>query len=129
MDEKLLSGIYVAVDRRDFDRVAALLAPEASGRVIGRSRLSGDYHGPREVAGLFGRMVELSDDTLRYEINDLMANDRHGIALVRAHAVREDRVLDLPEAHLFHRYQTENGPVFTYWPHPSDPCAFDAFWS
>jgi hypothetical protein len=129
MNYGFLRGVYAAVADRDLDKVATLFEPEAYGRVLGRSRIADDYHGPRGVSEIFERMLSLSGGTLRYDVEDLQANEHHGLALVRAHAAREGRTREAAELHLFHRYEQPHGPVLTYWIQPFDHYLFDEFWS
>ena len=129
MNLRFLSDVYAALGDRDLRRLAAVFEPEAYGRVLGTSRLAGDYYGPDGVAGLFRQMLTLSDGTLRYDVCNLQANAHHGLALVQAHARHRDQVLHVLELHLFHLYAHDRGPVFTFWIHPFDPYAFDRFWS
>lgn len=43
--------------------------------VPGRNPLSGDYKGKEEVLGFFGKLMELTQGSLKQEIHDMLAND------------------------------------------------------
>jgi len=121
MNRRFPADVYTAVHGRDLRRVAAAFEPEACGRVLGRSKVAGDYHGPAGMAESFDRMLTLSEGTLRYHVHSLQANEHHGPVLLRVRARRGEQTLDLSEVHLFYLYALEHGPVFTLWIRPFAP--------
>jgi len=74
-NEDLIRSGYEAFGAGDFNAVLALLAGDITWHAGGSNQLAGDYHGPQEVMGLFGRLLELTDGTFRLDVHDVLAND------------------------------------------------------
>jgi uncharacterized protein len=92
----------------------------------GRSSISGDFKGHQQVQELFGRVFEMSGGTFSIEIHDILANDEHAVAMVRARAKRSGKSLDAPECHVWH---LRNGKATEFWNVTLDLYAADEFWS
>lgn len=45
--------------------------------------LAGDYRGKQEVLAFFGKVMEVYAGTPRLEVEDILANDQHGVVLTR----------------------------------------------
>jgi ketosteroid isomerase-like protein len=125
-DERLRKG-YSAFQSGDLDTLRELFADDIVWHVGGHNPLSGDYKGQDEVFGFFGKVVELMEGTLRFEIHDVLANDQHAVALVRGTAQRQGKTFDMNEAHVFHT--NPEGKVTEYWGFPEDQAAADEFLS
>ena len=78
---ELLRRGYDALARHDTLAVRALLAQNISWRVPGRSPLSGDYHGVERVLALLAKRRELSGDTFRIKVVEMLA-DRDRVAVI-----------------------------------------------
>jgi ketosteroid isomerase-like protein len=125
-NEELLRRGYDAFAKGDIPTVMGLFDENIVWHVGGRSPLAGDYKGHEEVMGFFGKIVELSGGTFSIELHDVLANDEHAVALVRARAERNGRRLDTTEVDVFH---VSNGKVTEFWAAPTDLYAEDEFWS
>jgi ketosteroid isomerase-like protein len=123
---ELLRKGYQAYSSGDMKTISELFADDVEWHVAGRSQLAGDYHGKDEVFGFFGKLVELSGGTARFEVHDLLANDEHGVALVTGSASREGRDFTGKDVHTFH---IRDGKVVEFWDSPLDQYASDEFWS
>jgi uncharacterized protein len=78
--ERLRRG-YDALANHDSAAVRALLAEDVTWRVPGRGPLSGDYHGPEHVLALLARRRQLSSDTFRIKVVEMLA-DRDRVAVI-----------------------------------------------
>ena len=125
-NEQLLRDGYAAFEKGDLDTLRGLFADDIVWHTPGRSPVSGDARGLDQVFGLFGKVLELSGGTLRNELHDVLANDEHAVALVRARGERNGKTLNDTQAHVFH---VRDGRVTEFWLHTSDLYANDEFWS
>jgi ketosteroid isomerase-like protein len=125
-NEELLRQGYEAFGKGDMDTIRSLFADDIVWHAPGRSPLAGDYKGIGEVLAFFGKTVELSGGTFRLELHDVLADDEHGVALVRASGQREGKNLDDRQAHVFH---ISAGKVTEFWNQAGDLYAVDEFWS
>ena len=71
------------------------------------------------VAGLTG-------GTFHLDLEDVVANDRHAVALFRGHGQRDGKVLDNPTCL---RMRIEDGRIVEIWEFVWDLYAVDEFWS
>ena len=125
-NEDLLRRGFDAFGRGDMAAIAELFADEIVWHVPGNSPLSGDYKGRDSVLGFLGKSAELSGGTLKVEVHDILANDEHGVALVRNTAQRGGKSLDNHAVQVFH---IRDGKAVETWFHPGDQAATDKFWS
>ncbi len=116
---------YDAFGKGDLDRLTELWSPDLRWHESGRNQIAGEYTGPPEVFGLFGRLMELSEGSFRVEVRTVLADDTDGVAVVRISAHRGDRTLDVLAAHVF---RFEGDRVAEFWTAPTDQAAVDAFY-
>jgi carbon monoxide dehydrogenase subunit G len=70
--------------------------------------------------------MEISGGTLRVEVHDILANDEHGVALVRGTGQRGAKSIADNGVQVFH---LRDGKATEVWFHPGDQAASDEFWS
>lgn len=120
-NEELIRRGYTAFSEGDLDTVRELFADDIVWHVNGRNKLTGDYKGMDEVMGFFAKIMETADNVSQ-EIHEVLANDTHATALLRASMeVNGTRVSD-NSVHVFH---IEGGKVTEFWSHPWNPYQFD----
>ena len=78
--ERLRRG-YDALANHDSAAVRALLAEDVTWRVPGRGPLSGDYLGREHVLALLASRRQLSSDTFRIKVLEMLA-DRDRVAVI-----------------------------------------------
>jgi uncharacterized protein len=122
-NEDLLRRGYAAFAKGDMETLNELFADNITWHSAGDNPLAGDYHGKQEVFGLFARLSELSD-SFDQELHDVLANDEHGVGLVRVRASRGDRTMEQNAVHVYH---FTGGQVSEVWVHNDDQAAADAF--
>ena len=88
--------------------------------------ISGDYRGPQEVLGFFGKLGELSGGTFRLEVHDILANDKQGVVLLTARGERDGQALAAREAHIWH---IAGGRLTEFWAFAEDQADLDKFFS
>ena len=108
---------YFDAVRTDHSQTAALYAPDATLHYIGRHILGGVYHGPQEILDLFGRSREAFRGTQRLELHDVVAGDRHAVALLKGSAERDGKHLEWQRVVVFH---VRDGLIHEQWIHDSD---------
>ena len=124
-NEDLVRKGFAAFSSGDMATLNELFADDIVWHSPGRSQLSGDYRGKPAVMGFFQKTFELTGGTFKLEIHDVLANDTHGVALVRATAELEGRKLDSNSVQVFH---IVGGKVVEQWLTNDDQYASDEFW-
>jgi uncharacterized protein len=84
---------YEAFGKGDLAAVGEFLADDAVYHISGNSPLSGDYKG-KDAIFVFGKIMQETDGTFRLEVHDILANDDHGVVLVRPTAQRNGKSWD-----------------------------------
>ncbi len=125
-NEELVRKGYQALASGDTDALQEQIADDVVWHVGGRSQLAGDYRGKEEVFNLFGKLIELTGGTFKLEVHDILANDEHTVALVKATAQRDGKALDDNGVQVLH---VQDGKVKESWLHPGDEYASDEFFS
>jgi uncharacterized protein len=122
-----LQAFLDAYGAKDRESVGGALAEEAIWHVGGTHRLSGDYQGRAAILDYFERTAAETEQSLRLEPLELMADDRYGAAFLRVTAARGEKHLDVTMAEAF-RFD-EKGRITEFWAHATDQGAIDDFWS
>lgn len=125
-NEDLLRKGYDAFGRGDMDWLNEHFADDLVWHTPGNNPLAGDLKGKEAVFELFAKQMEITGGTLRIEVHDVLANDEHGVALVRVTGERDGKRLEDKQAHVFH---LEGEKVIEFWGHPGDLYAIDDFLS
>jgi ketosteroid isomerase-like protein len=111
---------------RDPIVVARSLADDIVWRVPGATAMSGEYRGRDEVLRFLRQTIVLTDRTYRTELEYVVANDEHAVAVYRARGEREGRALDIRQA-LF--CEVRDGRLADVTAVPFDFPAFESFWT
>ncbi|HVC77057.1 MAG TPA: nuclear transport factor 2 family protein [Candidatus Micrarchaeaceae archaeon] len=114
---------YFDAVHTDYSRTATLYAPDATLHYIGRHVLGGVYRGPREILDLFRRSGEAFHGTQRLELHDVVANDRHAVALLTGTAERGGKHLEWQRVVVFH---VQDSLISEQWIHDSDQHVVEA---
>jgi len=122
-NEDLLRREYDAFAREDFTSLDEIFADDIVYHVPGHNPFSGDYQGKEAVYELFRQDRQAS---FRSEIHDILANDRHAVALTVVHGARQGKILEDITVHVVH---VVDGRITEAWFFPGDQAASDAFWS
>jgi uncharacterized protein len=126
LNEALIRRRYELLARRDLDSLVQLLSDDVAWHVPGRNPLAGDYRGRAQVIELFSKLLNLTGETARVGLEDVLANDRFAVALEAGTAGRGKRRVSTRNVTV---YRIEEGRIAEVWFHPSDQYVLDAFWS
>jgi ketosteroid isomerase-like protein len=122
-NEDHLRREYEAFARDDVASFDGIFADDIVDHVPGHNPFSGDYRGKEAVFELFRQDRR---DSFRSEIHDILADDRHAVALTVVQGARQGRVLEDITVHVVH---VVDGKITESWFFPGDQAASDAFWS
>jgi ketosteroid isomerase-like protein len=122
-NEELLRREYEAFASEDLAALDEIFADDIVYHVPGNNPFSGDYHGKAAVLRLFREDRRAS---FRSEIHDVLANDRHAVALTFVRGARGGRTLEDITVHVVHAV---GGKITEAWFFPGDQAANDEFWS
>ena len=125
-NEQVLRDVDKAQQAGDIDTFLGFFTDDVVMHVTGRSSLAGDYKGKDQVFGFFGKLMELTDGTSKVEVHDLLANDEHGVAVVKESGTRNGRSHEGNATHVFH---IRDGKVTEFWDAQVDQYAADEFWA
>ncbi|CCK30109.1 hypothetical protein BN159_5730 [Streptomyces davaonensis JCM 4913] len=86
---------YEAFARGDMETLRGLMTSDCTQHVPGNHPLSGDYKGQDAIIGMYGRLAEETQGTMRAELMSLMVDGRgHVVAMHRFTADRNGKHLD-----------------------------------
>ncbi|MEV5379322.1 MULTISPECIES: nuclear transport factor 2 family protein [Streptomyces] len=126
-NRKLIEGAYRAFAIGDIPAVLQAFAEEITWHVPGRSPLSGDYRGHREIVEFFGRVMELSEGSFRIRVDDVLTDTSRVVVLCTVSAERSGRApWSSPEVHV---WDIAAGKAVAFREFQGDQQAEDAFWS
>ena len=116
-----------ALARGDEQAMGDFFADDVAWHVAGSNRLSGDHRGREELLAYFGTLWADTDGTYALAPESVFATDHHAAFFTRATGQREDRSLDVIQAHAV--TVRSDGLWREYWVCADDQDAEDAFWS
>jgi uncharacterized protein len=122
--EDTLRTIFDAFAKGDVETVMGLFTDDIEYHVSGRSPVSGTYSGKDEVLGLFGKLMGLSGGTFQVEVQDVLANDEHGVALTLEGGRRDGKSM---ENHAVHVWDIRDGKCVRFRGYNEE--VWDEFWS
>ena len=125
-NEALVRSIFDAFSRKEGFALRGLFAEDAVWTVPGRGVMAGVHRGRDEIFRFLARLPKETDGTYGSVLRDVLVSDRRAAALYTARGSRRGRTLELDQVLLF---QIEDGLVREVLALPSDPDAFEEFWS
>jgi ketosteroid isomerase-like protein len=119
---------YEAFSRGDMDTLRnELFTADIVWHQGGKNQTSGDFRGPDQVIGLFGKLFQLTDGTFRVEVHDMLASDDHVVVLAKVSAQRAGKTIQHGEySHVCH---FRDGKLSEAWIVNVDPYEGDEFFS
>jgi ketosteroid isomerase-like protein len=122
---KVIRLLYDAFARGDMKTTKSCFAHDATWHLPGRSPIAGDHQGVAGIFRFFGKLRELSGGTFKAELVDVLANDRHAVALQHATARRGTKRLDVTACQVM---RIQDGKILEVRGYYSDQYALDDFW-
>ena len=118
---------YNAFAAGDIPTTLAMFSPDLVMHVGGDGPLAGVQKGHEGLAAVIGWGMEVSGGTQKFELQNVFADDTHGIVHVRETATRaaDGKELDVHEVHLV--AFDENGLIAEFWDIPADHELHDGF--
>jgi uncharacterized protein len=102
------------------------IADDAVWRVAGSAPVSREYRGRAQIFELFRLTRRLTDGTYRSRLLWSLADDDHAVAVYRATGTRNGRTLDIDQVLLITLRDGRWAEIVAL---PTDPAAFELFWS
>jgi uncharacterized protein (TIGR02246 family) len=125
-NEAIVRGIFDAFSRKEGFALRNLFAEDAVWTVPGDGVMAGVHRGREEVFRFLARLPKETDGTYESQLVDVLASPDRAAALYRARGTRLGRTLEIDQVLLF---RIEDGLVREVLALPSDPAAFEEFWS
>jgi ketosteroid isomerase-like protein len=125
-NEALVRAIFDAFARKEGLALRGLFAEDAVWTVPGRGVMAGVYRGREQIFRFLAALPKETDGTYGSTLRDVLASDVRAAALYTARGTRHGRTLELDQVLLF---EIEDGLVREVLALPSDPEAFETFWS
>jgi len=125
-NEALVRRIFDAFAQKRGFALRDVFADNAVWTVPGSGSMAGTFTGREEIFAFLGRLPKETGGTYSSTLIDVLASDTRAAALYRASGERGGRRLELDQVLLF---RIEDGLVQEVLALPSDPAAFERFWS
>ena len=122
----LVRRIFDAFARKAGFSLRDVFAEDAVWTVPGAGSMAGTFRGRGEIFDFLGRLPKETGGTYSSRLIDVLASEDRAAALYRASGERDGRRLELDQLLLF---RIEDGLVQEVLALPTDPAAFEAFWS
>jgi len=105
---------YDALARHDSIALRALVAEDVTWRVPGRGPLSGDYHGHEQVLALLAKRRQLSSDTFRIKVQEMLADRDRIVVICVVSAERFGQYWSAPALHLWRMRSEKATDVYEF---------------
>lgn len=123
---EVLRCLLTGFARNDAEMIRRCVAPGVVFHAPGESEFAGDYRGIEAILAMLDRLVKATDGTLEVQVHDMLANDQHGILMLREKASRKGKCLDFEVLDVHH---FSEGLISEIWSRPTDQAAFDSFFA
>jgi len=122
----IVERIFDAFARKEGLALRGLFAEDAVWSVPGNGVMAGLYEGREAIFRFLVKLPKETDGTYGSELIDVLASDDRAAALYRARGTRNGRTLEQDQVLVF---GIADGLVRSVLALPSDPAAFETFWS
>lgn len=120
-------ALFRAFHERDLEAIRDAIADDAVWHFPGRSgQLAGSHLGHHGIFSFLARVSQLTDGTFELDLEDVLANDTHAVALFRGSGQRQGRSLDNPTCL---KIRLQEGRAVEIWEFVWDLYAVDEFWA
>ncbi|MGZ3710909.1 MAG: nuclear transport factor 2 family protein [Bdellovibrionota bacterium] len=123
---QVLEKIYAHFVKGEIPAMLALCDDKIKFDVPGKSKLAGKYTKETFEAGFAAKHRELSGGDVKLEVHDIMASDRHGVALLSSTITRNGKPEVVRGAHV---WRFENGKPVAWYDYAKDLYQYDSIWS
>ncbi|MBS1962685.1 MAG: nuclear transport factor 2 family protein [Bdellovibrionales bacterium] len=126
-NQATVRAIYEAFGAGDYARALTFCDPKVTFQISGKSKLAGKYDATNFVSGLVAKWKELSGGQYKLEVHDVLASDRHAVALASVKFARKNG--ETAEYRSAQVWRIENGKPVAWYEYLRDGYQFDAIWS
>ena len=123
--EAIIREAYAAFARGDLDGYFRACLEDWNFNIAGQGAIAGTYRGKEGLYDLAGKAMAATSSTFQEDVEDVLANDEHGIVLARQRFTRDGQQQEYRTVHV---YEIRDGKLAACWEHPRDQSAFDAAW-
>jgi ketosteroid isomerase-like protein len=124
-NEELLRREYEARAGGDDRALAEVFADDVVWHVPGHNAIAGEYRGLRRAMNYVTRRRELAEGTFEITVQDVLANDQHGLVIATGRATRGGTAHQW-RAHGLYRFR--DGRIAECWVLPENQYEFDRIW-
>ncbi len=122
-----IKQLFAAFRSGDVTAIQAMIPDDAVWHFPGhRGQLAGDHRGREAIFHFLLNVQGLTDHSFELDLIDVVANDRHAVALFRGHGARNGKHLDNPTClHI----KMRDGQLAEVWEFVWNLYDVDDFWS
>ena len=119
--------LFAAFARADLAAIQAAIPSDAVWHFPGRrGKLAGSHRGRDAILTFLMNVASLTGGSFHLDMEGVLADDHHAIALFRGHGSRHGKTLDNPTCL---KMRFANGRIAEVWEFVWDLYAVDDFWS
>jgi ketosteroid isomerase-like protein len=122
-----LNAFIAAIQGGNLDAVLDAYAEDGIYRVAGDNVVSGSYQGREAIRDFFIHLMQVTEGTMRLQVQDTLADDEHAVMFWRVTAERHGNALDATGAMAFK--VNADGQYSESWFLYNDQRAYDAFYA
>ncbi len=122
----VLEKLYADFAKGDFQGVLDACAENITFQVSGKSRLAGKYTKANFVSDFAARLRELSGNTLKLEVHDILAGDLHAAVLMTSRLERSGKTIEYRTVHV---WRFDGNKPLAWYEYPRDLYHFDQIWN
>jgi len=121
-----LEKLYSNLSKGNLEASAQDLPDTMTFNVAGKSLLAGKYSKETFFKGYVTKLHELSGGTLKVEVHDVLASERHATVLLTYSLSRKEQSAQLRSVHV---WRIENAKLIAGYEYPRDMYLYDSVWS
>lgn len=122
---QLLEKLYENFSKGDLAAVLSACADNMTFQVAGKSKVAGKYTKANFASDFVAKLMEMSGNTLKVEVHDTLASDRHAVVLASVFLTRKGEEIQIRTAHV---WRFENSKPVAWYEYPRDLYQYDAIW-
>jgi ketosteroid isomerase-like protein len=122
----LLEKLYSDFAKNDLAAFLGACPDQITFQIPGKSKLGGKYDKKTFVSDFVPKLMELSGGSFKLEVHDILASDRHAVALGSDSITRNGKTTELRTVHV---WRFENGKPVAFYEYPRDLYQFDLIWT
>jgi ketosteroid isomerase-like protein len=124
-NEETIRAAYASFARGDLDGYLGACTEDFTFNVPGSSRMSGRFEGRPGMLKLVENLMAITGGAFVEIVDDVLANDEHGIVLATHRLTRDGQQ---KEYHTAHVYNISHGKLAECWEQPQDQGVFEDAW-